>query len=96
MKNNVLYTIVTISTIIILFISILINIFSIHKYFEIKNETTIDTTYNHIVLDSIKYNIIKKDSVIKIYKEEMYEEIKRNDTANTDDVVRTFYQLVAE
>lgn len=66
---------------------------TINNKYEVK---LIDTVYNHIVLDSIQYNIIKKDSIIYNYKEQMYEEIKKNNDASTDDVVRTFYQLVAE
>ena len=31
---------------------------------ENKNVSKIDTTYNNIILDSIKYNIIYKDSII--------------------------------
>lgn len=52
----------------ILFISLLIIIpFFIGRHsvkIVNKNITKIDTTYNNIVLDSIKYNIIHKDSII--------------------------------
>lgn len=59
-------------------------------------EIIVDTTYNRIVLDSIEYKIVQKDSVIYNYKQQMYEDIKKNNDASNNDVIRTFYQLVAE
>lgn len=44
-----------------------------------------DTTYNKVTLDSIKYNIIKKDSTIYKLKEEVKDEIEK--ALNVDDSI---------
>lgn len=44
-----------------------------------------DTTYNKVTLDSIEYNIIKKDSTIYKLKEEVKDEIEK--ALNTDDSI---------
>lgn len=44
-----------------------------------------DTTYNKVTLDSIEYNIIKKDSTIYKLKEEVKDEIKK--ALNVDDSI---------
>lgn len=54
----------------------------------------IDTTYNKIVLDSIEYNIIKKDSVIYNLKTEMQDEIKKSYILNDSASVKLFESLV--
>lgn len=43
----------------------------------------VDTTYNKITLDSIDYNIIKKDSFIYNIKQEMKDEVTKS--YNMDD-----------
>lgn len=44
-----------------------------------------DTTYNKVTLDSIEYNIIKKDSTIYKLKEEVKDEIEK--ALNVDDSI---------
>lgn len=44
-----------------------------------------DTTYNKVALDSIEYNIIKKDSTIYKLKEEVKDEIEK--ALNVDDSI---------
>ncbi len=45
----------------------------------------IDTSYNKIILDSIQYNIIKKDStIIKIKKKFEYEKNKAINASDSD------------
>lgn len=56
---------------------------------------SIDTTYNKIVLDSIEYNIIKRDSIIVKLKEKYYDELEKVISASDSDVVRQFKALSA-
>lgn len=44
-----------------------------------------DTTYNKVTLDSIEYNIIKKDSTVYKLKEEVKDEIEK--ALNADDSI---------
>lgn len=44
-----------------------------------------DTTYNKVTLDSIEYNVIKKDSTIYKLKEEVKDEIEK--ALNVDDSI---------
>lgn len=55
-----------------------------------------DTTYNHITLDSIKYHLIEKDSVIYNIKEDLKDDIQEAINANDSNVVKQFYELVSE
>lgn len=52
-----------------------------------------DTTYNKIILDSIEYNIIKKDSTIKKIKYQMKYEVNKVYTLDDSATVKLFYQL---
>lgn len=64
---------------------------------DIKKELdVIDTSYNIITLDSIKYNIKEKDSVIIKLKTKYEEEVK--DANNLDDAstVELFKKLVTD
>lgn len=60
-------------------------------------ESTIisDTTYNKVVLDSIEYNIIKKDSVIYKIKQEMKDEVTKSFGLNDSAAVELFKKLVS-
>lgn len=53
----------------------------------------IDTTYNKVVLDSIEYRIIEKDSTIKKIKYEMKYEVNKIYTLDDSATVKLFYQL---
>lgn len=55
-----------------------------------------DTTYNHIILDSIKYRLIEKDSVIYNIKEDLKDDIQEAINANDSNIVKQFYDLVSE
>lgn len=55
-----------------------------------------DTTYNHIILDSIKYRLIEKDSVIYNIKEDLKDDIQEVINAKDSNVVKQFYDLVSE
>lgn len=61
-----------------------------------KELNAIDTTYNIITLDSIKYNIKEKDSVITKLKIKYEEEVK--DANNLDDTsaIKLFKKLVTD
>jgi hypothetical protein len=55
-----------------------------------------DTTYNHIILDSIKYRLIEKDSIIYNIKEDLKDDIQEAINANDSNVVKQFYELVSK
>lgn len=55
-----------------------------------------DTTYSHIILDSIKYRLIEKDSIIYNIKEDLKDDIQEAINANDSNVVKQFYELVSE
>lgn len=52
-----------------------------------------DTTYNKVTLDSIEYNIIKKDSTIYKLKEEVKDEIEKALNADDSIAVEQFKSL---
>lgn len=62
---------------------------------ELSKKIIIDTTYNTITLDSIQYNIIKKDSMIKIIKREMTNEIDKAINADDSTVIEQFKHLAS-
>lgn len=53
----------------------------------------IDTSYNKVILDSIEYRIIEKDSTIKKIKYQMKYEINKVYTLDDSATVKLFYQL---
>lgn len=55
-----------------------------------------DTTYNYIILDSIKHRLIEKDSIIYNIKEDLKDDIQETINANDSNVVKQFYELVSE
>lgn len=55
-----------------------------------------DTTYNYIILDSIKYRLIEKDSIIYNIKEDLKDDIQEAINVNDSNVVKQFYELVSE
>ena len=55
-----------------------------------------DTVYNKIVIDSLEYNIIKKDSIIYNIKENVKEEINFAINADDSTTVMLFQKLVSE
>lgn len=53
----------------------------------------VDTSYNKVVLDSIQYNIVKKDSVIVKLKYNMKHDVEEALSANDSSVVEQFKSL---
>lgn len=53
----------------------------------------LDTTYNTVVLDSIEFHIIEKDSTIKKIKYQMKYEVNKVYTLDDSATVKLFYQL---
>lgn len=55
-----------------------------------------DTVYNKIVIDSLEYNIIKKDSIIYNIKENVKKEINFAINADDSTTIILFQKLVSE
>lgn len=56
----------------------------------------VDTTYNRVVIDSIEYNIIKRDSIIVQIKDSIIYELQLNQTADDTTVVVNFQKLLSD
>lgn len=56
----------------------------------------IDTTYNKIKLDSIEYNITKKDSIITEIKKKFEYEKDKAINASDSDAIKQFIELASE
>lgn len=95
-KNNTMLNIIAVIIIAIIFFII----GYVVKQKEINNDKYIinkpDTVYNRIVIDSLEYNIIKKDSVIYNIKENVKEEINFAINADDSTTVMLFQKLVSE
>ena len=83
--------------IVLMIISFIIG-FSGSKYFKNKEDkipiSIQDTIYNKVILDSIKYHINKKDSVIYKLNTEMKYEINKSYELNDSATIELFYKLV--
>lgn len=95
-KNNTMLNIIAVIIIAIIFFII----GYVVKQKEINNDKYIinklDTVYNRIVIDSLEYNIIKKDSIIYNIKENAKEEIDFAINADDSTTVMLFQKLVSE
>lgn len=95
-KNNTMLNIIAVIIIAIIFFII----GYVVKQKEINNDKYIinklDTVYNKIVIDSLEYNIIKKDSIIYNIKENVKEEINFAINADDSTTVMLFQKLVSE
>lgn len=95
-KNNNMLNIIAVIIIAIIFFII----GYVVKQKEINNDKYIinklDTVYNKIVIDSLEYNIIKKDSIIYNIKENVKEEINFAINADDSTTVMLFQKLVSE
>lgn len=95
-KNNTMLNIITVIIIAIIFFII----GYVVKQKEINNDKYIinksDTVYNRIVIDTLEYNIIKKDSIIYNIKENVKEEIDFAINADDSTTVMLFQKLVSE
>lgn len=56
----------------------------------------IDTSYNYIVLDSIKYNLISRDSIVYKLKVKYKDDVKKAQNLSDSDAVKLFKQLVTD
>ena len=95
-KNNNMLNIIAVIIIAIIFFII----GYVVKQKEINNDKYIinkhDTVYNKIVIYSLEYNIIKKDSIIYNIKENVKEEINFAINADDSTTVMLFQKLVSE
>lgn len=95
-KNSTMLNIIAVIIIAIIFFII----GYVVKQREINNDKYIinklDTVYNKIVIDSLEYNIIKKDSIIYNIKKNVKEEIDFAINADDSTTVMLFQKLVSE
>ena len=82
---------------IIIFVLIfLVSRLSIKKDVSVELIKPIDTSYNRVVIDSIKYNIIKRDSMIIHIKDSIIYELQLNQTADDSTVIINFQKLLSD
>lgn len=55
-----------------------------------------DTIYNKVVIDSIEYNIIRKDTIIYNLKQEMKDEVTKSFELDDSSAVKLFKSLASE
>lgn len=55
-----------------------------------------DTIYNKVVIDSIEYNIIRKDTIIYNLKQEMKDEVTKSFELDDSSAVKLFKELASE
>lgn len=82
--------------IIIFILTFLVSRLSIKKDVPVEPIKPIDTSYNRIVIDSIKYNIIEKDSMIIHIKDSIIYELQLNQTADDSTVIANFQKLLSD
>ena len=82
---------------IIIFVLIfLVSRLSIKKDVPVEPIKPIDTSYNRVVIDSIKYNIIKRDSMIIHIKDSIIYELQINQSADDSTVIINFQKLLSD
>nr|DAU41238.1 MAG TPA: hypothetical protein [Crassvirales sp.] len=82
---------------IIIFVLIfLVSKLSIKKDVPIEPIKPVDTSYNRVVIDSIKYNIIERDSMIIHIKDSIIYELQFNQTADDSTVIVNFQKLLSD
>lgn len=82
---------------IIIFVLIfLVSRLSIKKDVPVEYIKPIDTSYNRVVIDSIKYNIIKRDSIIIHIKDSIIYELQINQSASDSMLIVNFQKLLSE
>lgn len=82
---------------IIIFVLIfLVSRLSIKNDVSVEPVKPVDTTYNRVVIDSIEYNIIKRDSIIVQIKDSIIYELQLNQTADDTTVVVNFQKLLSD
>lgn len=82
---------------IIIFVLIfLVSRLSVKKDIPVEPIKPIDTSYNRVVIDSIKYNIIERDSMIIHIKDSIIYELQLNQTADDSTVIINFQKLLSD
>lgn len=82
---------------IIIFVLIfLVSRLSIKKDVLVEPIKPIDTSYNRVVIDSIKYNIIERDSMIIHIKDSIIYELQLNQSASDSMLIVNFQKLLSE
>lgn len=82
---------------IIIFVLIfLVSRLSVKKDIPVEPIKPIDTSYNRVVIDSIKYNIIERDSMIIHIKDSIIYELQLNQTADNSTVIANFQKLLSD
>jgi hypothetical protein len=82
---------------IIIFVLIfLVSRLSVKKDIPVEPIKPIDTSYNRVVIDSIKYNIIERDSMIIHIKDSIIYELQLNQTADDSTVIANFQKLLSD
>ena len=82
---------------IIIFVLIfLVSRLSVKKDISVEPIKPIDTSYNRVVIDSIKYNIIERDSMIIHIKDSIIYELQLNQTADDSTVIANFQKLLSD
>lgn len=82
---------------IIIFVLIfLVSRLSIKKDVPVEPIKPIDTSYNRVVIDSIKYNIIERDSMIIRIKDSIIYELQINQSASDSMLIVNFQKLLSE
>ena len=82
---------------IIIFVLIfLVSRLSIKKDVPVEPIKPIGTSYNRVVIDSIKYNIIERDSMIIHIKDSIIYELQLNQTADDSTVIINFQKLLSD
>lgn len=69
-----------------------------YKDYQINNNKLIqpDTIYNKVVIDSIEYNIIRKDTIIYNLKHKMKDEVTKSFELDDSSAVKLFKELASE
>ena len=91
------FTIRDLIYLIIIFVLIfIVSRLSIKNDVSVESVKPVDTTYNRVVIDSIEYNIIKRDSIIVQIKDSIIYELQLNQTADDSTVIINFQKLLSD
>ena len=91
------FTIRDLIYLIIIFVLIfIVSRLSIKNDVSVEPVKPVDTTYNRVVIDSIEYNIIKRDSIIVQIKDSIIYELQLNQTVDDTTVVVNFQKLLSD
>lgn len=91
------FTIRDLIYLIIIFVLIfIVSRLSIKNDVSVEPVKPVDTTYNRVVIDSIEYNIIKRDSIIVQIKDSIIYELQLNQTADDSTVIVNFQKLLSD